>query len=149
MSPTVHASCIALGETGVLIRGASGAGKSRLAHILIVRGRHGGTPCTLVADDRVHLENVAGVLEARPAEPLAGLLEIRGLGIVRLPHRERIAVGLVVDLLPVEEVPRLPLPGEDHAIIEGVTLPRLAAIGPESGADAISTLVEHLWRELE
>ncbi len=84
----IHASCVARDGAGVLLLGLSGSGKSDLALRLIDRG------FVLVADDRVEIE--AGI--AWPPAPLAGLLEIRGLGILRLPHLARATLALAVEL---------------------------------------------------
>ena len=81
---SVHASAVLVGDRAVLIRGPSGAGKSRLAFELILAGRAGQLPpAVLVGDDRVHLDTVAGQLWVRPVRELAGLIEIRGLGVRR------------------------------------------------------------------
>ena len=72
----IHASCVAREEAGVLLLGPPGSGKSDLALRLLEHG------FMLVADDRVEIEG--GI--ARPPPHLAGLLEVRGLGIVRLAH---------------------------------------------------------------
>ena len=80
--PTVHASAVLVGSRAVLIRGPSGSGKSRLAFDLILAGRSGQLPpAILVGDDRVHLDTSGGNLIVRPAPELAGLIEIRGLGM--------------------------------------------------------------------
>jgi serine kinase of HPr protein (carbohydrate metabolism regulator) len=132
---TVHASAVLFAGTGVLIRGASGAGKSRLAHALIMR--HGAE---LVADDRVALAEQDGALIARPPENLAGLLEVRGLGIVKFPHLSETRLGLVLDLLPEAEIPRMPDAGQSKIGLLGVTLPRAFAPSPESGLDVLLTI---------
>lgn len=122
---TVHASAVLVGERAVLIRGPSGAGKSTLA-LALVQAARAGSPAfaRLVGDDRVHLEAAAGRLLVRPAPALAGLLEVRGLGILRLPHEPRAVVGLVVDL--AADAPRLPDPAQRQVEIEGIALARLA-----------------------
>ena len=85
---SVHASAVLVGDRAVLIRGPSGAGKSRLAFDLILAGRAGQIPpAVLVGDDRVHLEHSGGQLVVRPARELAGLIEVRGLGILQLRLR--------------------------------------------------------------
>lgn len=117
METTVHATCILLDGIGILIRGPSGAGKSDLALRLIDEG------ATLVADDRVYLAAEAGRVMARPTDPLAGKLEVRGLGIVAVDHLDEVEVGLVVDLIPVEEIARLPEPAT--IVLEGITVPCL------------------------
>src|SRR5882757_1033218 len=107
---TVHASAVLVGDRAVLIRGPSGSGKSRLAFDLILGGRAGQIPpAVLVGDDRVHLDVDKAQLVVRPARELAGLIEIRGLGIRRCDFAEKAIVGLVVDLC-AEDAERLPPP---------------------------------------
>jgi serine kinase of HPr protein (carbohydrate metabolism regulator) len=131
---TVHASAVRVGDRAVLIRGASGAGKSRLAFDLILAGRAGQIPeAMLIGDDRVYLEAVAGELLVRPAHELAGLIEVRGLGLVRLGHLERAPLALVVDLVAESAVERLPDPA--RAELLGVALP-LLALAPFQGSAA-------------
>jgi HPr kinase/phosphorylase len=103
-STTLHASCVELGGTGVVLLGASGSGKSDLALRLIDAG------ASLVADDRLTLERRGDLLVGRPAPALAGLLEVRGFGIVRLPWCAESRLGLVVELRPEAPLPRLPEP---------------------------------------
>jgi serine kinase of HPr protein (carbohydrate metabolism regulator) len=126
MTPaTIHASAVLTGARAVLIRGPSGAGKSRLALDLIEAGRAGPLRfARLVGDDRVHVQAAGGRLLVRPAESLAGLIEVRDLGILRLPHEPSAVVGHVVDLGANTE--RLPEAEEGRVDIEGVSLPRLA-----------------------
>jgi HPr kinase/phosphorylase len=122
---TVHASAVRVGDRAVLIRGPSGSGKSRLAFDLILAGRSGQLPpAVLVGDDRVHLVTSAGNLMVRPARELAGLIEIRGLGIRRIDHASEAAVGLVVDLA-ADDAERLPPPEALLARISGVLIPRI------------------------
>jgi HPr kinase/phosphorylase len=122
---SVHASAVLVGDRAVLIRGPSGAGKSRLAFDLILAGRAGQIPpATLVGDDRVHLQAAAGQLVARPAPALAGLIEIRGLGIRRCDFAEQAVVGLVVDLCAFD-AERLPPPEALLVRLSGIELPRI------------------------
>jgi HPr kinase/phosphorylase len=125
-APTIHASAVLIGPKAALIRGPAGAGKSRLAFDLIEAARSGALPfIRLVADDRAHIEARAGRLLVRPTPALAGLIEVRGLGIRRLPYEPLAVAGLVVDLAaPYAE--RLPACEATETAIEGVTLPRLA-----------------------
>jgi len=144
---TVHASAVLVGARAVLIRGPAGSGKSRLALDLIQAARSGTlTFARLVADDRVVLTPSHGRLLARPSEALAGLIEVRGLGIRRLDHEAVAAVGLVVDLV-VLGAPRLPEAQDQKAEISGINLPRLAIA---EGAVALpSVLAFHLTKEPE
>jgi HPr kinase/phosphorylase len=123
---SVHASAVLVGDRAVLIRGPSGAGKSRLAFDLILAGRSGQIPPSLlVGDDRVHLEAGDGRLVVRPAPELAGLIEIRGLGIRRCEFAAKAVVGLVVDL-DAADAERLPPPDALRTVISGAILPRIA-----------------------
>jgi hypothetical protein len=92
MKPTIHASCVALGGKGVLLLGDSGVGKSDLALRLIDQG------AKLVADDRTELSVVGGKLMARAPRTIAGLLEVRGIGLVTLPHLRQAEIALAVRL---------------------------------------------------
>ena len=123
---THHATAILWGARAVLLRGASGAGKSRLALELLAEARRLGIHAALIGDDRVVLQRASGRLVVRAVAPLAGRIEARGLGIVAVGHEPAGVVGLVVDL--VRECPeRLPdrEKGDLVAEIADVTLPRL------------------------
>jgi len=130
MSSTVHASAVLVGQRGVLIRGQSGSGKSSLTLALLA-----GDGCRLIADDRVRLRASGGRLVAAPPAELAGLLEVRGVGIVHRPYAAEAAIGLVVDLMPAAECPRFPDGEETVTVIAGVPLERIALpIGIGDGA---------------
>lgn len=96
----VHGTGLLLGETGVLLRGPSGAGKSILALTLLDRWEGRGLPAFLVSDDRVDLVESGGDLSMRAPANLAGLIELRGRGIVQRPHKEPVTLHLIVDLVP-------------------------------------------------
>jgi HPr kinase/phosphorylase len=139
-SATIHASAVLTGARAVLIRGPSGAGKSRLALGLIEAGRTGALRfARLVGDDRVHVQAGGGRLLVRPAESLAGLIEVRGLGILRLPYEPSAIVGLVVDL--GAEAERSPDATERQVDIKGVNLPRLAVAAGQEALPAVLTLL--------
>jgi HPr kinase/phosphorylase len=122
---TVHASAVLVDNRAVLIRGPSGSGKSHLAFDLILAGRAGQIPkAMLIGDDRVHLQASNGQLVVRPARELAGLIEIRGLGIRRCEFAQQALVGLVVDLC-ADDAERLPPPEALHTSVYGVTIPRI------------------------
>lgn len=112
MTVNIHASCVTLGragsafgapdDTGVLLLGESGAGKSDLALRLIELG------ASLVSDDRTELYLETGVLMARPPQSLAGLLEVRGVGILELPYEQQVRVTVAVILIREGTPERLP-----------------------------------------
>ena len=132
----VHATCVAIdgadGPLGILLRGPPGAGKSDLALRLIDRGAR------LVADDQCELrcqDGVAGArLVARAPASIAGVLEVRGLGIMEVPSLAEAPVALVVDLVDLEEVERLPKDATEKIL--GLELPRLALNAFEAAAPA-------------
>ena len=138
-APSVHASAVLAGARAVLIRGPAGSGKSRLALAIIEAAQTGLLPfARLVGDDRVHLEPCHGRLLVRPAPALAGLIEVRGLGIRRMPHEPRAVVGLVIDLA-AGDAERMPACGD--TMIAGIALPRLAvARGVEPLAPVLASL---------
>jgi HPr kinase/phosphorylase len=140
---SVHASLVSVDGVGVLIRGVSGAGKSRLAHLILLRAPIFGFQAALVADDRTIFEAREGQLFGRPHPELAGLLEIRGLGIARVPHAPEEKIGLIVDLVPQSEVPRLPGEADRHEKLWGVMLPRLRTHFIETAFEAIVTILRH------
>ena len=140
MAPTIHASAVLVGARAVLIRGPSGSGKSRLALSLLQAATSGALPfARLVADDRAHVEAAHGRLLVRPAPALAGMIEVRGLGIRRVPHEPLAVVGLLVELGEAG-VDRMPDPGGE-AQIEGISLPRLAVA---ASTDPLSPLLAYL-----
>jgi len=119
---TVHASAVLVGERGVLIRGPSGSGKSSL-----LLGLLAGDPATtwLIADDRVILTAAHGRLIAAAPPALAGLMEIRGQGIVRRPFVSPARLDLVVDLMRLADCERMPTVEAETVVIEAVELPLL------------------------
>ncbi|MEQ1755354.1 MAG: HPr kinase/phosphatase C-terminal domain-containing protein [Micropepsaceae bacterium] len=100
----VHATTIDLAGAGVMILGVSGAGKSELALRLIHEG------ALLVCDDQTELEALGASWIARAPEPIAGLLEVRGVGIVRVATKSQTTVRLVVKLT-ADAAERMPEPG--------------------------------------
>lgn len=120
---TVHATCVVLDGAGVLIRGESGAGKSVLALQLIERAGEDRLPAALVGDDRVRLDAERDSLVARGHPAVAGLIEMRGVGLCRIAHAESAPLHLVVDL--VEAAPRMPAPQDEYVVLAEVQLPRL------------------------
>ncbi|MGQ0581312.1 MAG: HPr kinase/phosphorylase [Reyranella sp.] len=140
MTMLVHATCVALrphgklsgrGWRAVLLRGPSGAGKSDLALRLIEAGGR------LVADDQTRLTRRGRALVATAPATIAGLIEVRGVGIVKLTRGQVLAqapLALLVDLVPADRVERLPEPAEETLL--DVDLPVLALAPFEASAAA-------------
>ncbi|MEQ9259444.1 MAG: HPr kinase/phosphatase C-terminal domain-containing protein [Roseovarius sp.] len=112
----LHASCVAFEGRAVLIRGASGSGKSGLALQLIALG------ATLVADDRTRLRRAGERLIAEAPETIRGRIEARQVGLLRVPHVSGVPVALVIDM-DAEETERLPPLRQTE--IAGLALPLL------------------------
>lgn len=124
-TPYVHANALVLGDFGLLLRGPSGAGKSALALQLIADWRARGAFAALVGDDRIALEARHGRLIARPHPSIRGLIEARGLGLLRVAYEPACVVRAVIDLLAGGASPkRYPDADEAAVALDGVTLPR-------------------------
>ncbi len=148
---SIHATALVIGETGVLLRGASGSGKSSLALALIGLARLGGRFARLVGDDRVRLEALGGRVIARPHPAIEGFVERRGQGIVSVPHEAAAVVTCVVDLVaadPARDIPpRAPRAVDRSVQLLGVTLPRLliaAGTPPGEGARRVDAFLPGL-----
>jgi serine kinase of HPr protein (carbohydrate metabolism regulator) len=118
MSESIHATAVLVGAAGVLIRGDSGSGKSALALALIRRGGR------LVADDRLTLSRVNGRLVATAAHATAGLIELRGRGVIRVPHERSAVIRLLVDIVKEEGLERMPDSDQLTATLLGIRLDR-------------------------
>ena len=139
---TVHATAVDIGGGAVLLRGPSGSGKSDLALRLIDGG------ATLVADDCVLLSRRGADVVAAAPETIAGRMEVRGLGIVRVPCAGPAPVRLVADLVRPEAVDRLPKPAE--TVLLGVAIPLIRLAPFETSAPAKLRLALRLApREIE
>ena len=119
-SETLHASCVVIGGRAVLIEGPSGSGKSDLALRLIDRG------AKLVSDDYTIVRRVQGKLVATAAPNIAGLIEVRGIGLVAMPFESDVPVSLIVT--NVDQVARLP-ESDLNRTIAGVAVP-VATVAP-------------------
>jgi HPr kinase/phosphorylase len=131
---SLHASAFAYEGLGCLVVGESGAGKSRLLAQAMVHG------ALLIADDRVQLTRAGDALVAQAPKELAGVLELRGLGIVRAAQtldEHRIHTVIALEETPVE---RLPEHGSTDLL--GVSLPRIVL--PPAVVSDVSTLLLYL-----
>jgi HPr kinase/phosphorylase len=98
----IRGTCVAVDGRGVLLRGPSGAGKSDLALRLIDEGAR------LVADDYTDIEGRDGRVFASAPPEISGMIEVRGLGILRVAAEPSVALDVVIDLAVAKDVPRMP-----------------------------------------
>jgi HPr kinase/phosphorylase len=124
----LHATAVAIDGRALLLRGVPGSGKSDLALRLIDAG------ACLVADDQSELDRRGDALFVRAPATIAGLIEVRGVGIMRLDALPEAPVALIVDLVPAENVERLPAPRTETIL--GVVLPLIAVAPFEASAAA-------------
>lgn len=136
----LHGSSVAF-ESGAewcaaLILGASGAGKSELALELIAIG------ATLVADDQTCLERVGTTVRLSAPPAIRGMIEMRGLGIIRVPSIDVARLAVIVDL---DETERERMPEPAYAQVQGIAVRRLRKC--EGGAFAAGLKLYILSRE--
>jgi HPr kinase/phosphorylase len=124
----VHATAIAIDGRALLLRGAPGSGKSDLALRLIDAG------ACLVADDQCELYRRGDSVIVRAPVTIAGLLEVRGVGLFRLDELAEAPVALLIDLVPPEGVERLPARHTEEIL--GLALPLIAVTPFEASAAA-------------
>ncbi len=124
----LHATAVAIDGQAVLLGGPSGSGKSDLALRLIDAGGR------LVADDQSELSRRGDVLMVRAPATIAGLIEARGLGILRLDALGEAPVGLIAELVPADRIERMP-PRRTRAIL-GIAVPLIEIAPFEASAAA-------------
>jgi len=124
--PIIAGTCVAMDGRGVLLRGPSGAGKLDLAIRLMESGAR------LVADDQVFIEIENEHLVASAPEAVRGMIEARGLGVLQVVSAPPTPLVAVIDLVPADEIDRMPDPASVE--IESVPLPlfRLAPFEPSA-----------------
>lgn len=124
----LHATTVAIDGRAVLLRGISGAGKSDLGLRLIDAGAR------LVADDQSELRRVGDSVRVRAPESIFGLIEIRGIGIIRMPALSDVPLTLVADLVSPDRVERLPLARKESFFGLDVPLVEIAPFEPSAPA---------------
>ena len=114
-----HASCVAWQGHGALILGQSGAGKSALALQLMALG------ADLVSDDRTELLAEADALTARAPATIQGLIEARGVGLMRVPFVPKAEIALVIEL---DQPEPNRLPPQREITLLGISRPLVLAV---------------------
>jgi HPr kinase/phosphorylase len=137
----LHGTAIALGGHAALIRGGPGSGKSDLALRCLAFAPTAliPLPTVLVSDDRVIVSREENQLFAESPATIRGKLEVRGLGIVTVPHVARAQLVLVADLTDPQHIERLPDPAPTTDLI-GVRLP-LLQLAPFEAAAPVKLLL--------
>lgn len=146
----IHATAVGLNGTAVLIRGPSGSGKSSLAlHVLETVGTglsDQSIAAVLVSDDQTELSKRGGRIYASPPAALAGLIEVRGQGILNVDYRSDLAVVLVVDLRPATSIERLPEVQDLRTEILGV---EIACVAIDPGHFSAVSRLRVAWARCE
>ena len=124
----IHATAVAIDGRAVLLRGASGSGKSDLGLRLIDAGAR------LVADDQSELRRRGDAIVVRAPATIAGLIEVRGVGLFRVDALAEAPVVLIADLVAPDAIERLPAPMSERIL--GVALPVIAVAPFEASAAA-------------
>lgn len=126
----IHATCVSLGGQGILLLGKSGAGKSDLALRLIDGGG------ILIGDDYVNISATRdGRLRAETVDNIAGMIEVRGVGLVHMAYEKDVVVDLILDLVrDRQKIERLA--EFQVSVLEGITLPLLPFYAFEASAVA-------------
>ncbi|HXC28892.1 MAG TPA: HPr kinase/phosphatase C-terminal domain-containing protein [Stellaceae bacterium] len=124
----IHATAVAIGGRAVLLRGASGSGKSDLALRLIDAGAR------LVADDYSELRREDDAIVVRAPASISGLIEARGIGILKVEPLAAAPLALIADLVAAQHVERFPEPGSET--IFGLAIPVVAIAPFEASAPA-------------
>lgn len=123
MSDYLHATAVVIGEKGVLLLGASGAGKSALAERLIAEAHLSGQFARLIGDDRVAVARVGDHLIASGHPAIQGKIERRGIGISSIDHINKAVLAGAVEIIPSPE--RLPAERQPTFHLAGIDLPLL------------------------
>jgi HPr kinase/phosphorylase len=124
----IHATAVAFDGRAVLLRGSPGAGKSDLALRLIDAGAQ------LVADDQSQLCRRGEALIVRSPPAISGMIEVRGIGIMRVVPLAEAPVAMIVDLVPRERVERMPERRRETLL--GLSVPLLALAPFDASAPA-------------
>ncbi|MFC0284503.1 HPr kinase/phosphorylase [Camelimonas abortus] len=138
----IHATCIVVGECGVLFLGESGAGKTSLALEVLEACAAAGRFARLVADDRTLLRVAGGRILAGPHPAIAGRHELRGAGVRQAAHEPLARLRLVVRCQQAP-APRYP-EAQEPWTFQGVALPAVVAGGAERRSRLVLAAIEDI-----
>ena len=143
LNENIHGTALVIGETGLLVRGPSGSGKSSLCLSLLRRAPGLGLNARLVADDRVDLSFARDRIQMRAPARLRGLIEVAGYGIVQEATANSAELALVVDLVERSAMVRMPEPEDRQTRLADHVIARIALPAREAsfGADIVLTLL--------
>jgi len=142
----IHATVVSINGNGVVLRGPSGGGKSDLALRLI------GGGAVLVADDRCDIMEIGNAVVASAPAEIAGMLEVRGLGIFRLDCLASVPVALMCELSNDDDIERLPAPSHCTDLCKNTrkAIPSIRLAPFEASApDKVRMALRHAIGELE
>lgn len=141
----IHADAVVVAEKGILIRGASGTGKSRLALTLVSMAEALGYFARLVGDDRICLEKSGGRVIARGHPTIQGAIEWRGQGIFQTSFLDAVVLDLVIDLVSTEnrELPRCPEDDDREIALGGVNIPVMTLRYDLGAWDQAASVLRH------
>jgi HPr kinase/phosphorylase len=132
-SKKVPGTCVEVEGLGVLFRGPTGSGKSDLALRLIDSGGQ------LIADDYTELSLENATLIARAPQTIRGLLEVRGIGILKIDGTLQTNLGVIIDLVTPEQVERIPEDQSEELL--GIHIPLFRLFPREASGPAKVRLV--------
>jgi HPr kinase/phosphorylase len=137
-----YATAVTYCGFGILIRGPSGSGKSDLALRLIDDG------AGLIADDQVVIKAVQQELYLSPPDSLSGLIEVRGVGVIKIEYVRDIRLCLIIELDPSNEIQRIPVIKEE--LIKNIPVPVINMYAFESSVLAkLKIILGYLDKKIE
>jgi HPr kinase/phosphorylase len=135
----VHSTTVAIAGRGIMLRGPPGSGKLALRLMDETGNGLGDVELTaeLVADDQTQVFERGGKLWVRCPNTIHGLMEIRGLGIIKVSPHLPCPLALIVDLQPAATIERMPEPQDMVETLLGHQVPRIRLDGSLPSAAAV------------
>lgn len=143
----IHATAIVIGKTGLLFLGPSGSGKSALAFSCLATAQPLGLNAMLIADDRVLIAKREGSIIAECPPSIAGLIEIRYTGIVRVPYVSKAEIHFAIRPVDPATAERLPPEDERIDITDSIRLPLIRL--PATSANPLAIITAKIGARLD